>query len=48
MRAKTTSIMEYSGLWINISDKEAGDMKKNIENFSRKFTKELLRRTNKN
>lgn len=39
------SIMECAGLWAHMSDKEAEDMKKNIADFGKKFTKSLLKRT---
>ena len=42
--SKKGNIMECAGLWA-MSEKEADDMKKSIEDFGKKFTKSLLRRT---
>ncbi|MBI2542145.1 antitoxin VapB family protein [Candidatus Woesearchaeota archaeon] len=44
---KRGNIMECAGLWAHMSDKEAEDMKRNIEDFGKKFTKSLLKRTNR-
>ena len=44
---KKGNIMECAGLWAHMSDKEAEDMKKYIEDFSKKFTKSLIKRTRK-
>ena len=42
---KKGNIMECAGLWKHMSDKEAEDIKKTIDDFGRKFTKSLLKRT---
>ena len=44
---KKGNIMECAGLWADMSDKEAEDMKKTIYDFSKRFTKSLLKRTKK-
>ena len=44
---KKGDMMECAGLWAHISDEEAKEMKKNIEDFNKKFTKTLLKRTRK-
>ena len=44
---KKGNIMECAGLWANMGDKEVEDMKKNIEDFGKKFTKSLLKRTSR-
>lgn len=44
---KKGNIMECAGLWAHMSDKEADDIKKNIEDFGNKFTKDLLKRTSR-
>ena len=42
---KRGNIMECAGLWAGMRDKEADDIKKSIDDFGRKFTKSLLKRT---
>ena len=42
---KKGNIMECAGLWKHMGDKEAEDIKKTIDDFGRKFTKSLLKRT---
>ena len=44
---KKGDVMECAGLWAHMSDKEAKDMKKNIEDFGKKFTQSLLKRTSR-
>jgi len=44
---KKGSIMECAGLWADMSDKESEDMKKTIDDFGKRFTKSLLKRTKK-
>lgn len=44
---KKGNIMECAGLWADLSDKEVDEMKKNIDDFGKQFTKSLLKRTNK-
>ena len=44
---KKGNIMECAGLWADMSDKEAEDMKKTINDFGKRFTKSLLKRTKK-
>ena len=44
---KRGDIMQFAGAWAHMSDKDVHDMKRNIEDFGRKFTKSLLKRTNK-
>ena len=44
---KKGNIMECAGLWAHMSDKETDDMKKNIEDFGKKFTKSIIKRTNR-
>ena len=44
---KKGNIMECAGLWAHMNDKEAEDMKKHIEDFGKKFTKSLLKRTSR-
>ena len=38
-------IMEYAGLWSHISDKEAREMKKSIEEIGKNITHSVLKRT---
>lgn len=42
---KKGNIMECAGLWAHMSDKDAEDMKKSIDDFGKKFTKSILKRT---
>ena len=44
---KKGNIMECAGLWADMSDKEAEDMKKTVDDFGKRFTKSLLKRTKK-
>ncbi len=44
---KKGNIMECAGLWAHLNDKEVEGMKKTIEDFGKKFTKSLLKRTSK-
>ena len=44
---KKGNIMECAGLWADMSDKDAEDMKKTIDDFGKRFTKSLLKRTKK-
>ena len=44
---KKGNIMECAGLWAHMSNKEAKDMERNIEDFGKRFTKSLLKRTNR-
>ena len=44
---KKGNIMECAGLWSDMSDKDAEDMKKTIDDFGKRFTKSLLKRTKK-
>ena len=45
--SKNGDIMECAGLWAHMTDKEAENMKKHIEDFGKKFTKSLLKRTSR-
>jgi len=42
---KKGNIMDCAGLWAHMSDKESEEMKKYIEDFGRKSTISLLKRT---
>ncbi len=42
---KKKGIMEYAGLWSHISDKEAKDMKRSIEEIGKNITHSVLKRT---
>ena len=42
---KKGNIMDCAGLWAHMSDKESEEMKKYIEDFGRKSTASLLKRT---
>ena len=42
---KKGDIMECAGLCAHMGDNEAEDIKKTIDDFGRKFTKSLLKRT---
>ena len=44
---KKGNIMECAGLWAHMGDKEVEDMKKNMDDFGKKFTKSLLKRASK-
>ncbi|MBI2136082.1 hypothetical protein HYU06_03355 [Candidatus Woesearchaeota archaeon] len=42
---KKANIMECAGLWSHISDKEAKEMKRDIEEIGKNITHSVLKRT---
>ena len=45
--SKKGNIMECAGLWAHMSHKESENMKKHMDDFGKKFTKSLLKRTSR-
>ena len=43
--AKKGDIMKFAGAWSHLSDKEISEIKKNIKDTKRRFTKEILERS---